>query len=292
MSNIALNKVAVQTSVCCGDAWASRAVDGNSDGNFFHDSVTHTNKHEQTYWRVDLGASCVVQKVVIYNRVDCCGERLQIFDVTLEDFAFRPLKSYYFEWGELDKFEFGGSDAPLVGGVEHVRVRLRRKDFLSLAEVQVFGRCNAARTRFDNVALGKYAYQSSTQELVEGDPPVAAKAVDGNTLKRSSMTHTTNEAGAWWEVDLRHTAEIESILLFNRFDCCRERLANFNVILYNFAHETVATFHEAGGSKDQLEYGFVVAPPKKVHFIRVQLLGTNYLSLAEVEVFGKQLGGN
>ena len=288
ITNIALGKVAVQSSVCCGNAFASRAVDGNTEGNYNHGSVTHTNNEDQPYWRVDLGRSCVVQKVVVFNRVDCCGDRLQNYDVFLEDFAFRPIKTYFHGSGVLEKIEFGG-DA-LVRGVEHVRVQLRGKNPLSLAEVQVFGHCNVPRTGFDNVALDKYAFQSST--INHALKPVAAKAVDGNidgNFGVGSTTHTNNNNGAWWEVDLGHTAEIATVLVFNRVDCCGDRLANFKVILYNFAHQTVDTLHEAGGG--ELEYGFVVAPPKNARFVRVQLLGTNSLQLAEVEVFGKLLGG-
>ena len=288
ITNIALGKVAVQTSVCCGNAIASRAVDGSTDGAYRHASVTHTKNEDRPYWRVDLGRSCVVQKVVIFNRVDCCGERLQNFDVSLEDFAFQPIQTYFHGLERKAKFEFGG-DA-LISGVEHVRVQLRGKNYLSLAEVQVFGHCSVQRTGFDNVALNKYAFQSST--LNHGLKPVAAKAVDGNIdgkFNVGSTTHTKNDNGAWWEVDLGHTAEIATVLVFNRVDCCGERLANFKVILYNFAHQTVDTLHQAGGG--ELEYGFVVAPPKNARFVRVQLLGRNYLQLAEVEVFGKLIGG-
>ena len=288
ITNIALGKVAVQTSISHEHAFPFRAVDGETNGDFSHNSVTKTKIEDRPSWRVDVGHSCVVQKVVIFNRVDCCGERLQNFDVSLEDFAFRPIKTYFYGLGVLEKFEFGGDD--LISGVEHVRVQLRGRNVLSLAEVQVFGRCNSQRTGFDNVALNKYAFQSSTH--THAVKPVAAKAVDGNISGRfftGSTAVTNKDDRAWWEVDLGHTAEIATVLVFNRIDCCGERLANFKVILYNFAHQTVDTLHEAGGG--ELEYGFVVAPPKNARFVRVQLLGKNNLQLAEVEVFGKIIGG-
>ncbi|XP_065826165.1 uncharacterized protein [Oscarella lobularis] len=283
--NIAYQKVAVQSSVCCGDAIAARAVDGNRDTYFPHKSVAHTDIEDKPYWRVDLGGSCSVKKVVIYNLVDDSGERLQNFDVTLENYAFQPIQSYYYGLGKRDKFEFGGEE--LVGGVEHVRVQLRGRNYLCLVEVEVYGHCEAKRIGFDNVALNKYARQSSTTFP-------ASNAVNGNsdpynTASGSITAHTQSQYRPWWEVDVQDTAEIASVLVFNRLDCCRERLSNFNVTLYNFAHEAVETFHEARGGLT--EYGFVVAPPKKVKFIRVQLLGTNYLTLVEVEAFGKQRGG-
>ncbi len=53
-----------------------RAVDGNPSGNWGHNSVTHTNLENGAWLEVDLGAGYSVDKVVIYNRTDCCAERL------------------------------------------------------------------------------------------------------------------------------------------------------------------------------------------------------------------------
>ncbi|XP_065826793.1 uncharacterized protein [Oscarella lobularis] len=290
-TNVALGKIAVQSSVCCGNAIASRAVDGNKDGNWKQHSVTHTNVEFRPFWRVDLGRSCDVDRVVIYNRVDCCGERLQNFDVVLQDFVSKPLESYFHGLKKQNVFEFGDAKRPPVRGVRYVRVQLRGRNYLSLAEVEVIGRCDAERSGWDNVALGKYAFQSSTLAHVRA--PIAAKAIDGVADGRfdvGSTTHTKSQSGAFWEVDLGRTAEITAIVIFNRVDCCSARLANFKVILYDFAHQPVQTIHHPGGGK-QIEYGFLVVPPKNARYVRVQLLGTNFLHLAEVEVFGKQVGG-
>lgn len=42
-----------------------------------------------------------------------------------------------------------------------------------------------------------------------------------------SVTHTNIEAKAWWQVDLGAIHEIGQVILYNRTDCCSERLANF-----------------------------------------------------------------
>src|SRR3954452_15332870 len=52
--NYALGKPATQSSTGWGGA-ASRAVDGNTDGNFFDNSVTHTLLEANAWWEVDLG---------------------------------------------------------------------------------------------------------------------------------------------------------------------------------------------------------------------------------------------
>ena len=66
---------------------------------------------------------------------------------------------------------------------------------------------------------------------------VAGRAIDGNTdgvYARSSVTHTAeNDKQSWWEVDLGAVREIYHVKLFNRTDCCTDRLRNFNILISN-----------------------------------------------------------
>ena len=49
------------------------AVDGDTNGNYFGHSCTHTRKKGTAYpwWAVDLGSARHIGTVHIYNRVDC-----------------------------------------------------------------------------------------------------------------------------------------------------------------------------------------------------------------------------
>ena len=51
--NLALHKYAHQSSQY-GGASADLAVDGNTDGNFFNGSVTHTLNDTNAWWEVDI----------------------------------------------------------------------------------------------------------------------------------------------------------------------------------------------------------------------------------------------
>ncbi|GLC40903.1 hypothetical protein PLESTM_001124300 [Pleodorina starrii] len=71
-----------------------------------------------------------------------------------------------------------------------------------------------------NVALGKTAYASSN--YINMFP--ASNAVDGNT---SSFMHTAFEdAAKWLSIDLGSVMNVTRIVLWNRQDCCQERLVN------------------------------------------------------------------
>lgn len=60
------------------DSYGPRfAVDGytamhDSSGGFFHTNVGDTAK----WLSIDLGTVSVISQLVLYNRMDCCGERL------------------------------------------------------------------------------------------------------------------------------------------------------------------------------------------------------------------------
>ena len=140
-----------------------------------------------------------------------------------------------------------------------------------------------------NVALKKAVQQSSLGW--GGDPK---RAVDGNTsgnYRHKSVTHTQSQNQSWWQVDLGKMYDIKTINVYNRTDCCNTRLSNFYVIVsktpfpaeLNKAKSKAGwNQHVAGNAKQKESFSVGV----KGRYVRVQLSGSNYLSLAEVEVMG------
>ena len=140
-----------------------------------------------------------------------------------------------------------------------------------------------------NVALDKNAKQSST-----GWNALPSRAVDGNTnglWASNSVTHTEQSANAWWQVDLGEVSDIAQIKVWNRTDCCGERLSNFYVLVSDkpFASNDLnSTINQPGvfafPAPTQAGSPSIFTVGKPGRFVRVQLVGTNYLSIAEVEV--------
>lgn len=153
---------------------------------------------------------------------------------------------------------------------------------------QVIPEAQLFRTKNDNsggeaanVALGKPTRQSSTAYRGE-----SSRAVDGNTSGHygdSSVTHTDFEAGAWWLVELGGAHRVERVVLFNRTDCCGQRLSNFNVDYLDASGKVLATRNYSTQAQTQTEIALAASG---VYSVRVQLKGTDALSLAEVQVFG------
>ena len=141
-----------------------------------------------------------------------------------------------------------------------------------------------------NLALGKPATQSSNSNETDYH---ASQAVNGNTdgvWYNNSITHTQYEQGAWWQVDLGSKKNISQILIYNRTDCCANRLSNYQVSISDKAdfstHAYQQDFHVAPNPKKTITLD---APGKQGRYVRIQLLDENYLSLAEVQVVGIDL---
>src|SRR5262249_10537577 len=60
------------------DGHASRAIDGNTDGDYFRSrSVTHTQTESNPWWEVKLPATAAIDHIAIWNRLDGVEERLK-----------------------------------------------------------------------------------------------------------------------------------------------------------------------------------------------------------------------
>ena len=122
---------------------------------------------------------------------------------------------------------------------------------------------------------------------------------DGNFYTSSSLTHTNLDANAWWQVDLGASASISSVVIWNRTDCCLERLSDYWVFISDTPFgpsDTPATLQNRTGTWGSRQTSYpnptaTIAAGAQGRYVRVQLSGTNYLHLAEVQVMGV-LGGS
>ena len=387
-TDLALGKAATQSSTLAGygsTTAASSALDGNTDGNFFDGSVSHTNDDANAWWEVDLGSSATIGSVVIWNRTDCCSNRLNDYWVFVSNAPFlstdtpATLQSRAGTWNSHQTTYPNPSTTIAVNASgRYVRVQLSGTNYLSLAEVQVFGSSSgittygisgqvtlsgtglsgvtmtlggsqsgsvtssgsgnysftglaavgnytvtptlagysftppsqtynnlsanqtanftASAATSSDLAIGKTATQSSTLAGY-GPTTAASSAVDGNTdgnFFDGSVSHTNDDANAWWEVDLGASATINSIAIWNRTDCCSNRLSDYWVFVSNtpfLSTDTPTTLQSraATWSNHQTSYpnaSTTIPASATGRYVRVQLSGTNYLSLAEVQVFG------
>jgi F5/8 type C domain len=306
--------VASQTSVDYGGV-AGRAVDGNPDGVYGNGSVTHSEDSSLNQsLQVNLGTTRPVNQIVLSNRTDCCGDRMSNYRMSVLDASLTEV------WGQ-DFYTTGGSTgstemmSPTSGTMgQYVRysqlgANSAGNRLFSIAEIQVL---EMSPVLFSNVALGKPAFQTST--AYDG---VAGRAVDGNTngdYGAGSVTHTADVINGYvpgtpvyWEVDLGGDFSINEIAVGGRTNCCRERLGNFRVSIYDDGVEVwgqdnfvglassgtgVPATADTTWSNHEDTGGFMGMGDK----VRISLIGNRNnssdpanagtLSLAEVRVFG------
>ncbi|RYG31308.1 hypothetical protein EON81_23190, partial [bacterium] len=141
-----------------------------------------------------------------------------------------------------------------------------------------------------NVAAAANGGSASQSSSWAGAYTVAAKANDGdrqgNYAAANGIAHTNYDAQAWWQADFASAATIETVNVFNRTDSFGSRINTFGVYLYlggdlvysapNQTFQTdISGLNIAGMTFDT---GGALADR-----VRIQLTGTNYLQLAEVE---------
>jgi hypothetical protein len=145
-SNLALGRPALQGSI---SPWSRRldvALDaaGAADGRITGEAKFRTDIEDHPWWQVDLGAVFGVSVVKIYNRMDDPPVVHRSARLAIE-VGFRSE-----DWVEVYRKEeerhFGGIDGNSLVFVpmmwvpgRFVRVRLLRRDYLHLGQVEVFG---------------------------------------------------------------------------------------------------------------------------------------------------------
>jgi len=105
------------------------------------------------------------------------------------------------------------------------------KDYLHFAEVEVY-------VAGKNVAVGKPVKASSTMGRFTPE-----KAVDGIVEytwgENASLWSSAGRGNQWWELDLGGELPIEKVVLYNRLDCCQERLAGAALTVLGANRQTV-----------------------------------------------------
>jgi hypothetical protein len=134
--------VASQSSTAFS-GFAAFGIDGNNNGTYGYGagSVTHTDQ-ERGWWQVQLDAPYAVSQINVFNRTDCCGARINGFEVLLFDGLTQVWSS-----GNIVSFvptitgpsvsgmSFSLGLTPLVG--DRVRIQKTNVNYLQLAEVEV-----------------------------------------------------------------------------------------------------------------------------------------------------------
>ena len=354
---------ASQSSTQLG-AEASRAIDGNTNGNFFGgNSVSLTTWETNAWLEIDLGLVSNIETINIWNREDCCQQFLSNYYIFISDVPFTStdINETLNQVGVSNFLQTDQAELPSAISIDvvgrYVRIQLIGTSFLGLTEVEVIGciagsgcapagtvcddgdtttendvedgncgcvgtpcpiagttcddgntttendvadgSCGCAGTPIgggcsvtENLALGGFATESSFQLGADG-----SRAIDGNTngdfFGGNSVTLTNWTTQPWVEVDLGSVGNIETINVWNRTDCCEGFLKNYYIFVSDVpfvSSDVDATVVQAG--VDSYFQNTTAGTPTAIsinrtgQYVRIQLQGTSFLGLAELEIIG------
>ena len=130
---IDLSGAVTSTSSTAHGGEASRVVaSANPSSRWGDNTCSHTNGDGENtpWWKVELGGNYGVSKVLVLNRGDCCGERLNGFTVKVGDTECAT---------NVQITQGQALEVPCIGTGSSVTISLPRHDILTLCEVKVFG---------------------------------------------------------------------------------------------------------------------------------------------------------
>ncbi|GFO39299.1 fucolectin [Plakobranchus ocellatus] len=117
-----------------------------------------------------------------------------------------------------------------------------------------------------NVALKQATEQSSrfqdwyAKNVVDGTPSGSGINFD----QRLTCSHTSGAEIGWWRVTFSNDVEINRLIIYNREDCCRNRLVNFTLQAYSSSGTNPVYSYTDPGSPALLVYTVVPRPPIQI----------------------------
>lgn len=221
--NVAKGKPASASSRY-GSTNPSIAVDGVEESRSYP-QIHHSGKPNGEFFEVDLVTGQKIQSVIIYNRKDCCKNRIVGAKVLLLNQNRDVIRESMITSSE-EKIIIDIVKTPLKGwnGIRYVRISSANghDSYLQISQLVVLNEYNV------NVSRGKVATSSSN--YVNTNP---SKAVDGVEHSRSypSIFHSGGANHEWLMVDLGKPHVVSDVILYNRADCCQSRILGAKIEL-------------------------------------------------------------
>lgn len=239
---------------------ASKCFDGNAN-NFCHSG--NKNKPWLTY---DMGKEVYVSSVNIYNRRNCCQNRLNkhALQVSSDNKTWRTCGTYTANSNLLFK------EACSATG-RFVRVQMLTNNWLNLGEVDVIG--NAFPSDIAQLKVASASMSSGHRAYP------ASKCINGNL---DDFCHSGNTNKPSLTLDMGKKVSVNRLVVTNRKDCCQNRLGMHVLELSNDGK----TYTQCGTYDADSSAAFVEPCKGTARYVRLRMLHNDWLNLGEVQVFG------
>ncbi|KAL4224474.1 hypothetical protein ACF0H5_015175 [Mactra antiquata] len=172
---------------------------------------------------------------------------------------------------------------------------VRKIDFIG--EIPCDGKCingercdeetNECKISVKNVAYQKWAMMSSFLEDSAGD-----KLIDGDITATSIeyCSSTKEELRPRITIELARNYKVYVIIIYNRQDCCQERLRNLSIKVYSLDTEKKVCVHEPG-VLDPIKHVFHLDKPCIGRYFELRILDVEptTLTICELQLIGYEI---
>ncbi|XP_006811252.2 uncharacterized protein LOC102806301 [Saccoglossus kowalevskii] len=187
LENIGRNGIASQISTGYRGL-ASYAIDGNDNSIYYRGSCTHTSAHLNPWWKVDLGETYDIFKVVITNRQDCCPHRIDGAVVLIGEFPDISQNSQCDDQVDLNANTYQRRipfDCRLRGRYAGVQLK-HHTNFLTLCEVEVYDTTSLNESYLNETTYSTHTMPATSSHMY--NTPIGSVSIPTDT---AHMTQTT-----------------------------------------------------------------------------------------------------
>jgi hypothetical protein len=269
-----------------GGGGASKCFDGIIVGQKGHEC--HSGDSNRPWLTADLGSAHEITSVEIWNRQDCCQDRVGLHSLMASQNNI--------DWTSCGQYTLPSSLGPFAEAcnstARFIRIQMDHDDHdLNLAEVNIYGHPLAVDPDGQQLAV--------VASAMTGRASNSARACfDGKIGGQAGhMCHSGANPGPgfpWLSADLGSAHEITSVEIWNRQDCCQDRLGLHSLMVsQNNIDWTSCGQYTMPSSTGSNFLPVLEACPATARYVKIQMdHGDHDLNLAEVNIYGHPLGLN
>lgn len=198
-------------------------IDGKkTTWDYTNGGLASTSEKSTAFMEIDLGAMRYISAVVIYNRIDCCRDRIigtvLSFRTSDQTIAFKyPINTVALTY-RVDADAIGKPRETFEGRYLRIARADGRDEYMNWMEMEVYGEWN------ERIDSAEFTATLAPQYGSWGP----ANLIDGN---KSTMAVTSNAVNGFMEIDMGRVRRMSRVVVINRQDCCQDRAVGTQVTL-------------------------------------------------------------
>ncbi|KAK0069861.1 fucolectin-1 [Biomphalaria pfeifferi] len=212
-----------------------------------------------------------------------------------QDYWIRSIRLTVNDTDQLMNFEIHCSNPTTIARLDNRTIEymcdMSSNESLLVTGPGLLSLCSLYVNGGRNVALKQKAHQTNNYHT-----HLAHLAVDGDRISNlTTCTHTSvnDPAPPTWTLEMDSPKTVYQIVLYNREDCCQERLRNFHLKAMNITDALIFQYNDTSvGNKLRYDVQFALREPiSKLTITATPKAESQYkyaiLTLCEVEIFGE-----